>query len=102
MPALRVSTMHKGGFRKAGTWRSAQGIDLEYLTRREPATALLGPWINAHPYLVKAPWRTPEATAAFQAATDEIAREMQAMLQRYGWGETDRMGTPKSACHILA
>ena len=44
------------------------GIDLAFLTRRSPGADLLGPWIDAHPYIVKAPWRDREGRSSSPAS----------------------------------
>jgi hypothetical protein len=91
MPHLRVSTLYKGGW-KSPTGRVSRGIDLAYLTRRQPAGSLLGPWIDAHPYIVKAPWlRSAEVDgAAVLAAATAIGNEMSGLLGRFGWNDRDR------------
>jgi len=91
MPNLRVSTLYKGG-RKSANWHPSRGIDLAYLTRRRPACDLLGPWIDAHPYIVKAPWlRSAEVDgAAVLAAAMAIGEEMRGLLGRFGWSDRDR------------
>jgi len=91
MPDLRVSTLYKGGW-KSPTGRASRGIDLAYLTRRQPAGDLLGPWIDAHPYIVKAPWRRSaevDAAMVLSAATS-IGHEMSGLLGRFGWNDRDR------------
>ena len=85
MPHLRVATFYKVG-------RHARGIDLAYLTRRRPASAVLGPWIDAHPYLVKAPWRRASAVdgAGVLDAAEVIGATMQGVLERCRWSDRDR------------
>jgi hypothetical protein len=91
MPPLRVSTLHKGG-RRSPSWPASRGIDLACLTRRQPAADLLGPWIDAHPYIVKAPWRrNGEADgAAVRTAASAIGDELGGLLERFGWSDRDR------------
>ena len=93
LPPLRVSTMHKGRNGKGVSWRTRHGIDLAYLTRRQPASDFLGPWIDAHPYIVKAPWRRQgngvEADK-LEAVAGLIGESMRDMLNTYGWCDADR------------
>jgi len=90
-PDLRVSTFHKGG-RWGGTWRSGQGIDLAYLVRQFPNPLYLGPWINAHPYLIKAAWKPqiPLGIDLVRQTAEEIGQHMKCVLGRYGWSNIDR------------
>ena len=85
MPHLRLSTFYKVGRRK--------GIDLAYCTRRAPAADLLGPWIDAHPYIVKAPWRRPGQVdgAAVLAAAGAIGATLRGVLERCRWNDRDRL-----------
>lgn len=84
MPHLRVSTFYKVGRRK--------GIDLAYFTRRGPAAEFLGPWIDAHPYIVKAPWRRAGQVdgAAVLAAAGAVGSALQGVLERCRWSDRDR------------
>jgi len=89
-PDLRVGTFHKGakGVRRT---RFQKGIDLTYMTRRRPTSGLLGTWIHAHPYLVKAPWIMNSLDAqTIHLAGEGIGKAMLAMLQAYGWSDEDR------------
>lgn len=89
-PSLRVGTNHKGtkGIRRT---RFQMGIDLAYMTKRRPVPRLLGTWIDAHPYLVKAPWVTNRLDGAkLKHAGDGIGEAMVAMLRNYGWKDADR------------
>ena len=89
-PSLRVGTHHKGtkGTRRT---RFQMGIDLAYMTRRRPAPELLGPWIDAHPYVVKAPWIPTQVDGTqLQQAGEGIGQAMVAMLKNYGWTDADR------------
>ena len=89
-PNLRVGTHHKGSKGSRRT-RFQMGIDLAYMTRRCPASSLLGPWIDAHPYVVKAPWITRQMDAnQLRQAGEGIGEAMVAMLRNYGWKDTDR------------
>jgi hypothetical protein len=90
MPNLRVSTLHKGGRGKKATWRAAKGIDLVYLTRRRPVPDLLGPWIDAHPYIVKAPWCSEVRSETITHAAARIGEEMRTVLNHFGWTDADR------------
>ena len=91
MPHLRVSTLHKGG-KRSSSWPASRGIDLAYLTRRQPAADFLGPWIDAHPYIVKAPWRRNGEVdgAAVRSAALAIGNELSGLLERFGWSDRDR------------
>ena len=93
LPPLRVSTMHKGRNGKGASWRTRHGIDLAYLTRRQPASEFLGPWIDAHPYLVKAPWKRPgepQAPDRLDQVAELIGTGMRDMLTTFGWCDADR------------
>ncbi len=90
LPNLRVSTLHKGCRWKSATWRAAKGIDLAYLTRRRPAPELLGPWIDAHPYIVKAPWQREVQAESITRAAVQIGEEMLQVLNNFGWTDADR------------
>ena len=89
-PNLRVGTHHKGtkGTRRT---RYQMGIDLAYMTRRRPAPELLGSWIDAHPYVVKAPWIPNQLNGVhLRQAGEAIGQAMVAMLKNYGWVDEDR------------
>jgi len=88
LPHLRLSTLHKVGRGRR------RGIDLAYLTRRQPGSERLGPWIDAHPYIVKAPWRQPWAVdgAAIEGTARSIGRELGGLLERFRWSDRDRAG----------
>jgi hypothetical protein len=89
-PPLRVGTHHKGtkGTRRT---RFQKGIDLAYMTRRHPAPELLGIWIDAHPYVVKAPWLIDRMGGAhLRQAGEGIGQAMVDMLRNYGWKDMDR------------
>ena len=96
---LRVGTHHKGtkGTRRT---RFQMGIDLGYMTRRQPAPELLGTWIDAHPYLVKAPWINDQSDGfKLRQAGEAIGEAMVAILRNYGWKDLDRRwnNTPRRA-----
>lgn len=89
-PDLRVGTFHKGTKGERRT-RFQRGVDLTYMTRRRPAAALLGTWIDAHPYLVKAPWTMDCLNdQALHKTAEGIGKAMVGMLQTYGWTDEDR------------
>ena len=92
-PHLRVGTHHKGSKGTKGRRRTRfqLGIDLAYMTRRRPAPELLGTWIDAHPYVVKAPWVANRVDGARLSQVGEgIGQAMVAMLTNYGWTDLDR------------
>ena len=89
-PNLRVGTHHKGSRGRRRT-RYQMGIDLAYMTRRCPASDLLGAWIDAHPYVVKVPWIRQSMDAdLLREAGEGIGQAMVAMLRNYGWTDADR------------
>ncbi|WP_005031466.1 hypothetical protein [Holophaga foetida] len=94
LPALRVGTHHKG-LRAAASFQARKGIDLAYMTRRRPAGQWLHPWIDAHPYLVKAAWLdSSRAEAPLEEAGRAIGAAMVTALSAFRWSDASRALCP--------